>query len=285
MRKLALLVLLLPLLAACLKDEYVDYTAIDEQIISEYLSTHNIDAERHASGLYYKIIDPGTGTPIGDNPSEDEKVTFSYKMYLTTKDEPVIDTEGNNITGYLSGLLFGFQIGLPQVNREGEIDLYMPSALAFGAGGGNGIPPNSVVIFKVKMDRDQDDIDEDIIAAYLRDNSIDAQHDDSGLYYQILKEGEGDNIHEHAYVDIKYTGTILESGKVFEEGELDRAPFQRLIEAWRNGLPKLKKGSKAVLYCPSQQCYGSSTRYDDKGEVKIPSNSILIFQIEVLDFI
>ncbi len=281
MRKVVLFVLLMPLLASCLKDDYVDYTVVDEEIISEYLAEHNINAERNEFGLYYKIVDPGSGAPISDDPQSDEKVTFSYKGYLTNG-EVFADTEGENVTQYLSRLLIGFQIGFPLINREGEIQLFIPSRYAYGSAGANGVPANSVVIFEVKIDRDQSEIDEDILSAYLDENGITAERDESGLYYNILVEGEGENVPENSYIDVTYKGTLL-NGEEFETGTLSQAPLSNLIEAWLIGIPKLKKGGKAIFYCPSQLCYGSSPQYDD-GEEKIPANSILIFEIEVINF-
>ncbi|MBK3518975.1 FKBP-type peptidyl-prolyl cis-trans isomerase [Carboxylicivirga marina] len=283
MRKLVLFALILPLLASCMKDDYVDYTIVDEEIISEYIENNNIVAERHASGLYYQIIDQGSGEPIGADDNVDDKVTFSFKGYLTDG-EVFTDSEGENITQYLSRLLYGFQIGLPNINREGEIHLYIPSGLAFGSNGANGVPANSVVIFEIKVDRDQDDIDADILAAHIIENQIMAEQDEeSGLYYEILVEGEGENVHENAIIDVSYKGSLL-NGEVFDEGTLSYSNLSGLIEAWQIGVPKLKKGGKGIFYCPSQMCYGSSTRYDNEGEVSIPANSILIFEIEVVNF-
>lgn len=282
MRKVVLFLMLLPLLAGCMKDDYVDYTVVDEEIITQYLAENNIDAERHQYGLYYKVINEGNGAPIGEDENLNEKVTFSYKGYLTNG-QVFADTKGENVTQYLNQLLWGFQLGFPQINREGEIHLYIPSGLAYGSSGANGVPANSVVIFEVKIDRDQSDIDEDILAAYLQENAITAERDDSGLYYQILEAGEGDNMPDNAIIDVSYKGTFMD-GEEFDTGTLSKYPLANLIEAWRIGLPKLKKGSKAILYCPSQLCYGSTPRYDNKGNVTIPPNSILIFEITVVNF-
>ncbi len=282
MRKVVLFALLLQLLTSCLKDDYVDYSVVDEEIIIEYLAENNIDAERHEYGLYYKIIDEGSGTPIGSNTSKDEKVTFSYKGYLTNG-KVFVDTEGENVTQYLSNLLLGFQIGFPLINREGEIQLFVPSRYAYGSTGANGVPANSVVIFDVKIDRDQSEIDEDILSAFLEEQAIDAERDESGLYYEILTEGEGDYVSENAIIDAVYKGTFMD-GEEFDAGTLSKTPLKNLIEAWRIGVPKLKKGGKAIFYCPSQLCYGSTPKYDNQGNVTIPGNSILIFEIQVVNF-
>jgi len=278
MRKLLVLGLLLPLLVSCMKDaDFTDYGPIDEKIISDYLEQKDIEAVRHESGLYYKIVNPGIGKPIGLDAKQDEDVTFSYKAYLTNG-KVFTDTKGENITSNLWGFLPGLQIGLPKINRQGEIHLYIPSGLAYGASSPGGIPANSVVILEVKVDRDQADIDEDIIAAYLEEQNItDAIRDESGLYYRIIKEGEGENVSENAIINVSYIGKLLD-GTVFDEGTLNNTPLVGLIEAWKVGIPNLKKGSQAIFYCPSQLGYGSQE------SDKIPANSILIFDVNIIDF-
>jgi FKBP-type peptidyl-prolyl cis-trans isomerase FkpA/FKBP-type peptidyl-prolyl cis-trans isomerase FklB len=50
-----------------------------------------------------------------------------------------------------------------------------------------------------------------------------------------------------------------------------------LIKGWQIGIPLMKKGGKATFYVPSELGYGGN----DMGA--IPPNSILIFDIELID--
>ena len=282
MKKVLILAMLLPLLAGCLKDdEYVDYEALDEEIISEYLATNNIEAERHSSGLYYKVIEQGEGASIGDDADTDDKVTFSFNSETITGTS--FYDEDKNHTANLSELPYAFQIGMSQINKEGEIILYSPSQLCRNAYGYIYGEENTVMVYHIKIDRDQSEIDEEIISAYLTNNNIEAERDESGLYYEILTEGEGDNVTSSSRIDASYKGSLL-NGDVFDEGTLSSTSVSGLIEAWKIGVPLLKKGSKARFYCPSQMCYGSSPRYDNEGNVTIPGNSILIFEISMVNF-
>ncbi|WP_430816018.1 FKBP-type peptidyl-prolyl cis-trans isomerase [Carboxylicivirga sp. RSCT41] len=282
MRKILLFAMLLPLLAGCLNDDdYVDYAALDEELISEYLAANNIEAERHSSGLYYKVINPGIGDPIGDEDNTDTKVTFSFNS-KTINGKDFYENDKNH-TAYLSTLPYGFQIGLSQINKQGEIILYTPSQLCRDAYGYIYGEENTVMIYHINTLRDQSEIDEDILADYLAENQIEAVRDESGLYYEIIVDGEGENVPDEALIDVSYKGTFLD-GEVFDERTLSGASLSNLIEAWKVGVPLLKKGSKAKFYCPSQMCYGSSDRYDGNGKVTVPGNSILIFEIEVVNF-
>jgi FKBP-type peptidyl-prolyl cis-trans isomerase len=52
-----------------------------------------------------------------------------------------------------------------------------------------------------------------------------------------------------------------------------------VIKGWDEGIALLNKGAKAVLYIPSQMAYG-----EQSPSPKIPANSILIFDVELVDF-
>ena len=55
-------------------------------------------------------------------------------------------------------------------------------------------------------------------------------------------------------------------------------PLNRLIRGWQLAVPKINVGGKITIYIPSGQAYGIRTRSKD-----IPVNSILVFDIEVLE--
>jgi len=126
-------------------------------------------------------------------------------------------------------------------------------------------------------DINYDVIDEQLITEYLKDNNLEAQKHKSGLYYHIIDEGTGDKVYPFAFVDITYTGKLLD-GTIFESNKLTETPLHHLIKAWQIGIPMLRKGGKAILYCPSTLGYGG------QASDKIPANSVLLFQVEVNDF-
>ena len=55
-------------------------------------------------------------------------------------------------------------------------------------------------------------------------------------------------------------------------------PLANLIEAWQEGIPLLKKGGKGTFFSPSALAYGPN------GVSGIPGNSVLIFEIELVNF-
>lgn len=116
------------------------------------------------------------------------------------------------------------------------------------------------------------------IRDYLKQENIDCERSDSGLYFKILEPGEGDLIQFKDLVSFKYKGTLLD-GTVIDEQLEEPVEFQvnELIGAWKEIMLQLRKGGKAFLVAPPQIGYGDHKLND------IPQNSILVFEMEVVD--
>ena len=107
----------------------------------------------------------------------------------------------------------------------------------------------------------------------------------SGLQYRITREGEGATPKKGQVMLISY------AGKLRDGTEFDSAPQAPMlvgegqtIPGFDEGLMLLKKGSKADLWIPSELAYGEKEMPNPQtGEIVIPANSLLHFEIEVLD--
>ncbi len=100
------------------------------------------------SGLQYKIITPGNEKRA----SLQDTVVVRYKGTLldgTVFDEVKDDADPISFT--LNGVIKGWQEGMQLVGEGGEIELYVPSDLAYGENGNRSIEPNSTLIFNVKL--------------------------------------------------------------------------------------------------------------------------------------
>lgn len=103
----------------------------------------------------------------------------------------------------------------------------------------------------------------------------------SGLRYEILKAGEGPSPKATDVVKVHYHGTMVD-GSVFDSsvqrGEPVEFPLDGVIPGWTEGVQKANKGGKIKLYVPPALGYG------DEGKGSIPPGSLLIFEVELLDF-
>ena len=125
---------------------------------------------------------------------------------------------------------------------------------------------------------DYAEIDEEIIQQYIRDNNLSAQSTGSGLHYVIENSGTGDTPNLNSTVTVAYTGRLID-GTIFDESDPNGIsfPLSGVIHGWQQGIPLFKEGGSGILLIPSALGYGS------QAVGSIPSNSVLIFDIHLLD--
>ena len=100
-------------------------------------------------GLQYKVVAAG---PAGPSPKEGDAIKVDYEGALLSG--KVFDTTKGKkpFLAPLAGLIPAWMEAIPKMHVGDEWTLYVPPALGYGAeGAGNVIPPNSVLVFKVKL--------------------------------------------------------------------------------------------------------------------------------------
>lgn len=139
------LVLVLALTGCSNKDKGGGCTtaAEDDTKMQKYISDNGITATKHASGLYYQIIDPGTGA----TPTINSTVKANYTGKFTNNNS--FDAGVSSFP--LNGVIEGWQIGIPLIKQGGKIKLIIPPYLAYGCDDYRSIPGNSVLIFDVEL--------------------------------------------------------------------------------------------------------------------------------------
>jgi FKBP-type peptidyl-prolyl cis-trans isomerase FklB len=103
----------------------------------------------------------------------------------------------------------------------------------------------------------------------------------SGLRYKVLASGPADGRSPTLFdsVVVHYRGTLTD-GTVFDSSYDRGAPISlgvsQVIPGWTEALRMMKPGDKWLLHIPANLGYGS------QAAGKIPPNSDLIFQVELL---
>jgi len=106
---------------------------------------------------------------------------------------------------------------------------------------------------------------------------------ESGLQYEVITQGngEGENPLATDVVSVHYHGTLID-GTVFdssvERKQPAEFPLNAVIKGWTEALQLMKVGDKWKLYLPSDIAYGARSP-----SPKIPANSALIFEVELLE--
>lgn len=108
-----------------------------------------------------------------------------------------------------------------------------------------------------------------------------AKQTESGLMYQIIQTGEGDQITSNNSVDVHYAGTFMDGSKF--DSSYDRGqPFNvivdrsSVIKGWHEGLKLGQYGGKVKLIIPYWLAYGTH------GRGKIPPKATLVFDLELI---
>jgi FKBP-type peptidyl-prolyl cis-trans isomerase len=116
-------------------------------------------------------------------------------------------------------------------------------------------------------------------AAFLADNGKQAGviTTDSGLQYQVIREGEGPSPTAGDIALVGYTGTLVD-GKVFDQNEQAAMPVDGVVPGFSEALQLMKRGGEYKIFIPPALGYG------DKESGPIPVNSVLIFNVKLLDF-
>tara|TARA_B100000686_G_scaffold153558_1_gene161012 strand:- start:66981 stop:67679 length:699 start_codon:yes stop_codon:yes gene_type:complete len=119
--------------------------------------------------------------------------------------------------------------------------------------------------------------------AFLAKNKLenpDVKETPTGLQYRVLYEGNGKTPSSFDKVKVHYLGRLL-NGNEFDSsisrGKPAEFPLNRVIKGWTEGLQLMKEGDKFEFFIHPRLGYG------DRSNPKIPGNSLLIFEVELIE--
>lgn len=271
-------------------EEKLDYVETeDDKKIAEFLADKDWKPEREDNGLYIYMENEGDGR----KPGLDDYLTLIYEGRFL--DGTVFDgTDGQAISFPfpVSNLIKGWQQAIPKFGVGGKGKLIVPPALGYGENDNGPIPGNSILVFDIEIvdfsptpppptiDMSVDysgEIDEYITANKLGE----FEKTETGLYIQIDEAGTDEKPNLNSFLTLNYEGYLL-NGNKFDgtDGVQTTFPFpvSQLILGWQEGLPAFGKGGKGKLIIPPYLGYGA------QDSPEIPANSVLVFDIEIIDF-
>ena len=120
-----------------------------------------------------------------------------------------------------------------------------------------------------------------LIEAYAEERGLDYETTSSGISYVITDSGNlGEHPSSNASVEVLYKGYFLD-GRVFDQTSGNQTitfGLNQVIQGWQEAIPLLTRKGKGTFIMPSVLCYGT------RGSGSIPPNSVLVFDIELIDF-
>jgi FKBP-type peptidyl-prolyl cis-trans isomerase FkpA len=106
---------------------------------------------------------------------------------------------------------------------------------------------------------------------------------ESGLRYVDVSKGQGEEAAAGRTATVHYTGWLT-NGKKFDSSRDRNEPFsftigaQQVIAGWDEGVAGMQVGGRRKLVIPPELGYGPAGAPPD-----IPPNSILVFDVELMD--
>jgi FKBP-type peptidyl-prolyl cis-trans isomerase len=252
------------------------------------------------AGIHYKVY--ASGNETGVQPGEYavmhmENIAANDSVYYTTYGREPIYMKLTDPSGY------GDPLDLLKVMHVGDSAVFYLSTDSLFK---KHTPPNFIkygeyVRTVIKLIKSIDDAQYEklmasrfrqkienelmVIRHYLDTAGItDYVETESGIIYTIEKEANGPLPQPGNQVKVNYTGKLM-NGEVFDTSERSGRPYQftiddaPVIEGWHKGIPNIPLGAKGTIYIPPSLGYGKKT------SGKIPPNSPLIFEVEVVDLV
>ncbi len=100
---------------------------------------------------------------------------------------------------------------------------------------------------------------------------------ESGLLYKVVKAGKGEKVQENQRAKVAYKGSLID-GTQFDANESASFSPRSVVPGFGEGLQLMQKGGEYILYIPAELGYGVRGAGD-----KVPANSVLVFEVKVLD--
>ncbi len=122
--------------------------ASESEQLSAFCNSHSINYTVDINGIYYQIIDQGSGA----SPNINSLVTVAYTA--STLDGNIVeDNTGTPVISTLGDFIECWRIALPYIQKGGHIKLVTPSSLAYGCTGikSKNIPPNAPLYYDIVL--------------------------------------------------------------------------------------------------------------------------------------
>lgn len=117
---------------------------------------------------------------------------------------------------------------------------------------------------------------------YLSSNSLVAAQHCSGLFYRIENPGSGAAPSPCSSISITYKTYFFNGSLIQQQTTPLVIPLGSSITATRITMPLIKTGGRVVFYVPPSLAYGSQEVRDQNGNLVIPANSYLVYEVDLV---
>lgn len=271
---LAISVILIAVLIGCNKQPEVITLESGLKYMDDSLGTGREVKANELVTIHFK----GWMVPEGDSVELFSDWTLNQNMNMRSLGDSKVRNQPVKFVLSSNSFIKGSDEGIIGMKVGGSRTIIIPSNQAYGEKGIGFIPPNTDLKVVVELL----DVKDRVVAKMWDVDSTLFKITASGLKYAIISEGDGPQAEAGKLVTVNYSG-YLEDGTMFDSSVERDDPISfpvgqgQVIPGWDEGMQLLKKGSKARFIIPPQLGYGEMQLE------KIPVNSTLIFDVELLD--
>lgn len=122
-----------------------EYNEINDNFLKINASKAGVSTT--SEGIQYKIIKSGKG----GKPTLENKVEIAYAGTLVDGTVFSGTRKNKTVSFFLKNAIPGWKIILPKMKSGAEWEIYLPPQYAFGSKGTPKVPPNSIVIYRIKL--------------------------------------------------------------------------------------------------------------------------------------
>lgn len=297
--------------------EIVRKEVLEEELRQEMMNRRSEEksmlAPYYKDGKYSITADSLIVVNLNQGKGRFAKAGDIMKVYFTFQ-----TMEGDTLLNFIAGspyeLVFGdmalgqgFYEALGLVAKGGDAEFIIPSSLAWGEEGFQGvILPYTSFMLDLKvvdiMTSEEYETEQNLlmekesaenakrlkeepkrIAKYIKDNNIKEEPKESGLYYIATETGEGDYVQNGDMVSVHYViydidNSLVESSYEYGQPIIFVYGDNQMIPGIEEAVGYMNVGGKSRIIVPSQLGFG-----DIKIDENLPANSTLIIDLELVD--
>ncbi len=252
--------------------ELLDFTPGPK--LPEFVAGTPENQSKTESGIVYEVLEAGDGEP----PAADVTCEMNYAFW--TEDGRLLDCtqqREQTVKASCEQMTLPFLKEAPQLMKPGSrVRFEVPSELAFGDRAMPGLPAGSTTVWEIELLRVIEPLP---IPEFVPVDGMTLQATDSGLRYEMLRDGEGASPKMGQEVSVHYAGWLTD-GTLFDSsyGRGETASFRlgQVIPGWNEGLQLMKPGALYRFVIPSDLAYGKRG-----SPPKIGPDQTLIFLVEL----
>ena len=141
----------------------------------------------------------------------------------------------------------------------------------------------NAAIANVDFDQLQNDLE--IIDEFIEISGLTEEilQEPNGVRYRIHSMGTGPMPNLRSNIRLKFSGRALSTNEEIESNDDFETVIFNTIIGFQTTLPLLPEGTVATLFIPSGFAFGPQEYRDENGDIYIPLNAIVVYNIELLE--